>query len=284
MKPEKNQENQETEAQHKGVYATTLKERGPVLPLGTLDGSGKLCKDMLCRRWRMKEETELGELRDRNKDANVAQYVNMVIATMYETLGHHKLSKTHETERKILLSQMDTGDIFYAYIWLRVQALGPELDVNIKCPNCGKEIAFTADLNTTEIRCADTLEDTHWEYNLLEPFEIRNKPAKTLLMQSAPWNTLESMSPQGGLNTGAAKAAMIRASIRGIKDIEGASIISPTELEEMAKRDIEHLTSMMNKKYLGPRMIVKDQCPKCKDKFEAPMDWGYDGFFGVSSQ
>ena len=114
----------EVEKTQKSVYTQTIQERGPVLPLGIADSGGNYHQDISVKPWRMKEERELGELRDQNKDANLAKYVSMVLSTMCTRLGPHDFTNMEFDHKRLVISQMFMADVFYAYVWLRIQALG----------------------------------------------------------------------------------------------------------------------------------------------------------------
>jgi hypothetical protein len=271
------------------IKRVALKEQGARLPLGIINTDGTYTKDIAVRRWRMAEERELGELRDKNRDANVAQFVGMVLATMCTQLGRHKFEELKQEERRIHISQMFMGDVFYAYVWLRLQTLGSELHLNLRCPNCGFRFPLVADLETIEVDGCDTLEECMWEYKLKESFEIRGKEVTDLLMGPARWTSLESMQGVGGLNTGAAKASVILGSIHGIanwKDKDGKPMqvaLAESELDEMGKRDIEAITNRVDEHAVGPNMSVEGSCQRCRYQYKLAIDWGYDSFFGDSS-
>lgn len=274
-------------SQKSKITKSLLKDLGPRLPLGVIDSSGAYVKDLAVRPWRLKEERELGEIRDQNRDANVAQFVSMVLGTMCTRIGTHELETIKLPERRVIVSQMFMGDVFFAYIWLRIQALGPELKVDLTCPNCSSKFPFSADLETIEVTSAETLSDALWEYKLHHPFSLRSRQIERLQLGPARWNGLEMMSNSGSLNTGAAKAGIIRASVHGIPDKDGkftSTALGEYELDEMSKRDIEEISNQIDKHAIGANMAIEGKCTKCRYSFKMPIDWGYDGFFAVSGQ
>jgi hypothetical protein len=268
------------------IKKALLKDIGPQLPIGLLDHSGNWVKDIATKPWRMKEERELGILRDQNRDANLAQFVGMVLGTMCSKLGAHDLASINATERRVIVSQMFTGDVFYAYIWLRIQALGPELQMALTCPNCSTKFPYTADLNSIEVASVSRLEDALWAYEFKQPFSIRGVAAPKIQMGPARWNGLEMISA-GGMNTTIAKAGIIRASIHAVPGKDGALIpiaLADGELDDMSKRDLEEITASIDKHNIGPNMSIEGTCSRCRYQFKMPIDWGYDGFFGASGQ
>jgi hypothetical protein len=172
--------------------------------------------------------------------------------------------------------------VFYAYIWLRLQALGAEFGIKVACPTCGKKSGIEADLNTVDVKTCDKLEDACWEHSLANPFTVRQKLVETVILGPARWNSIEMIQAGSTLNTGIAKAAIIRGSIQGVNG-EKPIQLADSELDEMSKRDLEKLTSMIDERALGPEMMLKDKCPKCSAPMRLPIDWGYDGFFANSS-
>lgn len=269
-----------------GDNLKTIKELGPVLPLGVESG-GEYHKGFSVKPWRMKEERELGALRDNNKDATVFQYVGMVLSAMLQQLGPYDFTKegVKFEQKRVWVGQLTMGDVFYAYVWLRIQTLGADLGLNVRCPGCSRSIEnFTADLNSVEVTTAENMDQACWEYHLHVPFQARGKLVKTLVIGPPRWNALEMLQGPGGYGT--AKPAVIRASIMGLGTKEEADplVITDSELDDMSKRDIEALVKQINDKTVGPNMAVEGQCPHCKVDFRQPIDWGYDNFFGDSSQ
>ena len=272
-------------AENKTNNKTTLEAQGPRLPLGTVAGEG-LSKELAVRPWRMKEERELGALRDANQNANMAEYVSMVLSAMCTKIGSHELDdpKMKPEQKRLAIGQMFTPDVFYAYVYLRTQALGPELALNVTCPRCAQKVPkFVADLSSVEVTTADTLGEACWEYHLLNPITVRGKKVGTFVLGPTRWNALEMMK---GAGIGMAKPAMIKASIHAVGSKEDGEqvVLTETDLDELTKRDIEAMTSQIDNHSLGPNMAVEGKCPSCSFDFKLPIDWGYDSFFGDSSQ
>jgi len=270
---------------------TTVKERGANLPLGMLGGdAGAYARNIAVREWTLVEERSIGAERDANRDANIAQFVSMILSQMCTKFGRHDFESMKPAERRANVGQAFMGDVFYAYVWLRIQAMGNVLSLNLTCPNCLNKFEFAADLDTVEVTTADKLQDAQWEYELFKPLEVRGKTVKKLLMGPAYWNALEMMSSTGsGFDSGAAKSAIILGSIHGLadyKDKDGKAevvALASHELDRMNKRDIERLTAAIDKNAIGPDMSVEDKCGRCKRTFKLSIDWSYDSFFGDSS-
>lgn len=262
----------------------TLQEQGPKLPLGVTNEKGVRADIIETKRWNMREERALGKLRANNPDANLAQYASMVLGHMCPRLGPHTFDESVKAEVKnVHIGQMPAGDIFYAYVWLRVKALGNILDLRPKCGSCTNEFDFPADLNTLEIHVAEKPEDALWEYELKDPFPVHDKEVKSFTMGPAIWNSYEMMNQDSGLNVGETKLDVIRGSIQNVNG--GPNIIvTENDLDEMSKLDLEILTELIDKNFLGPNMSVEGKCAKCRRDFKKTIPWSYDDFFGVSSR
>lgn len=264
------------------VRTVLLKDLGPRLPLGVSDAGGTCRGDLAGKTWTFREEKELGRLRDQNRDSNMAQYVSMVLATMYDRIGPYDFSAMKFDERRLRIGQMYMGDVYYAYVWLRLQALGPELDSEMTCAACASKFTFPADLETLEIATASSLEPFLWSYDLHVPLVIRDKEVRTLRMGPPLWQAIESMAGTGGMNTGEAKAGIIRGSIVEINGL-GNVALTESELDGMVKIDIERIANLLDEHHLGPDMAIEGKCPR-GHPFKQPIDWGYDSFFGSSSR
>jgi len=281
---DQNAANQPEEKAEVKIVRTTLRELGPNLPLGVVQPDGKLAKGIDVRPWRMKEEKELGGLREERRGDNVAKYVSVVLATMCKTLGAHNLGEMKDINTRLIhISQLFTGDVFYAYFWLRFKALGPHVKMEINCPTCNKKFDFTADIESLEVTTVNSFEDTLWEYRLRDPFEIRGKLVEGFQMGPARWNAIETGDGAGVLDTGAAKAGIIHGSIQNILGFNEQIALMPIELDEMSKYDLENLTTLLDERNIGPDLSIEDKCKNCKRTFKMSIDWGYDNFFGISS-
>jgi hypothetical protein len=265
------------------IKKTTLKELGKNLPLGVLDKDNKHNKCLSFKPWRMKEEKELGRLAQENKNTNIGRHISMILATMCEKIGPHDFSQMKFEEKIIIISQMFVGDVFYAYCDLRKENIGNILEMIVPCPRCGHQFDFSADLNTLEVITAESQDEMTWEYDLKHPIEIRGKKITGFKLGLPLWNTIE-----GAVDTGAGEACVkdrvIRGCIRGIKGDNKTIIITPEELDELSKFDIERLVRKIDNNVLGPVMTLECKCDKCQAEIVKPIDWRKESFFGDSSQ
>lgn len=272
------------------IQVVTLGELGQVMPLGIMTNDGNYSKSFEIKRWRMKEERELGEKRDANRDSNMAQLVSTVLSMMCTGIGQHDFTNMKDAEKTVHISQMYVGDVYYIYVWLRRKSIGNKLNLVMKCSRCSHSFDFAADLDTVEVNKCETLGDALWDYELQDPFEIRGRLVTEFIMGPPRWITLENMRGAGSRNIGAAKASLISGSISSIKDWlddKGQPLqiaLTMNEIDEMGKADIEAITSKMDENAIGPNMSVECTCPRCRTEQKMAIDWSYDNFFDISGQ
>lgn len=268
------------------VKTVTMAELGPTLPIGTADtGTGGLVKEMVHRTWNLKREKELGKYRGKHKSLSVARFASMVVSTLYTKLGSLALGDDEAKVAQTLMrvGQMFMGDVMYAYVFLRYQVLGADLDLELTCPRCTSAQPMRADLGTVEVRTVDKLEDGYWTYTLRDPIDVRGQKVEGFVMGPPRWSAMEAATVSGGADTGEAKAALIHGSIDRIVGQEQI-VLAPHELDELSKYDVEALAKAIDDNHLGPNMAVESTCQSCGHEMKLPIDWTYDSFFGVSGQ
>lgn len=262
-------------------YKVTLAERGPRLPVGFNVG-GALVGELKSRPWKTKDERELSKLK--KPKMSMAAYISAVVGTMFSKFGPHGwTSETKLDERKVAIGQAYMGDVFYAYMYLRSQVIGNELKMNITCPTpgCGS-FAFKGDIGSTEVHCVDDAAALDWFYELRDPIELRKQEVKKLRLRSPLWHTLVSTSANE-MTIALGKIMVVQGSIVGLNDDPTLIGLTDSEIDELSKLDLETLATKANDEYIGPKMAVEGNCPKCEREFTAPIDWSYDSFFTTSS-
>ena len=259
-----------------------LKDLGPCLPIGIKSASGSYGKSIGLRAWKLKHEKMLSAAKEKAKKLTAAQYANIVLRTMCTELGDVSLEGLSEKDAKQTIGQMYMGDVLYAYVWLRYQAIGHVMESKLKCGSCGHDFVFPADLETLDVKTVDKVEDAYWEYELQDPIEIRGKRLAKMVFGPAKWGALEAMSP-GQLNEGAMKEMLIRASF--VENPEDKSFFfSMGDLDEMSKRDLEKISDKFDDNHIGPDMSLETSCPACNYEFKVAINWAADDFFGGSSR
>ena len=258
----------------------TLQELGSQLPIGF--ENGQLHREFTLKPYRMKEERLIGQIYEKKQNVSMGKFVTSVLSIMIKSLGSLNFEQMNAGERKLILSRMYVGDVIYLYVWLRLEALGNELKINLNCNHCREAFDFVADLNTIEIKTVNTPNELDTKIKLKKGLEINDQIYKDLHLKPSTWNVMENLGNGAISNPGKMKAQMFKSCI---KDVEGIDdfVITDHVIDEMYKIDIELLVRKIDDIHPGPVMIIEDDCPKCGQVFTAPIDWSHDNFFGASS-
>lgn len=263
------------------IKLVDLGDLGANLALGVPNADGVYQRTIQTRRWNLTKENEIEAKRRRKGKGAHSMYswVTMLLSEMCPVLGPHNLENMTEAERILAINGLHFGDVLTAYSWLRRDALGEELKLQVKCPECGFEFPYPTDLNTLPIRTAESVEDTRWIYVPHHPFEIRGQTVQEFEMGSMLWSSLSGTKPEHG----ATKAEALHSSIFKINSREVN--LTKEELGEMSKRDIESMLAAIERFAIGPDLALEVTCKdaRCEAEFRSQLDWGYDSFFSTSS-
>jgi hypothetical protein len=265
------------------IIKQPLSERGSTLPIGILDSSGNVHRGIECREWRLKEEKELGQALEKVEVTRMGQYISTVIGTLCTQLGPFKLDTMKPAERSVIISNLWMPDVFFAYLWLRVQTMGNILNLKLGCPHCGTRFDYSADLNSVNINSVEKFEDALWGYHPIKSLELRGKKVSEMTMGPARWAAIDALGDKVGKNFGIMKAGLILGSIYSVDGV-GGQAYADHELDGMYKIDVETLTNQIDRSSLGPDMSVEDVCGKCGKNYRSTLDWGNESFFGISSR
>jgi hypothetical protein len=159
--------------------------------------------------------------------------------------------------------------------------MGKDLDLNTTCPVCGNKFVWSADLDTLPVRIANSVDELCWEYQLLEPINIRGDEIKSFGVGPVRWADIESVDP------GDESTQELAVLLGAIHSIDGREVrLTENDLDELGKRDLEEILAKIATSSLGPDMAVEVTCPIkiCKANWRIMIDWTYDSFFGVSSR
>lgn len=269
----------------------TLEELGSRLPVPDQNGSRGEFK---FKTWRMSEEKKIGEIKKQHKQ--LGRFVREVFDFMLVELSGKKWDSIDGNERKLILSQMPWANVFYMWMYLRVDALGHDMKMQrIQCPQCEHDIKeYVADLRSLEVKVAGMTEEGAVEdkiereivYNLKKPFQLGEVTVKALKLGFTPWLAMEKL-PAQERNFGSIKEAMLGASLLGVLTEEGGDQVIQMEkskvMENLAKADIEGYYDKLDDHNGGPVLGLDIECPACSHKFGVPLNWTFDYFFMNSS-
>jgi hypothetical protein len=263
---------------------TTLADLGSSLPVG-LGSGGNLIKSLSTRVWTTRQEKVLAKFKKPNM--NIAQHVAIVLGTMCSEFGNHSWEMPEKpsdlVERRLAIAQAAMGDVLYAYCYMRREAMGNIIKMNVTCPSCAHKFVFPADLDTLEVVSISHTDALHWTYKMQVPVNIRNKKVSALRMGPTMWQSME-MAAGGVINDAASKIAVLRGAIIGFDDDPTAIQMTEADLDDFHKRDLEGAVAALNDAFVGPKMALDGDCEKCERPFAHPIDWRYDSFFSSSSR
>ncbi len=263
---------------------TTVAEHGDSLLIGQAAG-GTLSRDMSFKPWRMREEREIAaslEANNHQQKMNAAEFASMVLGAMCPTLAGANLADMKPAERRLFISQLFMGDVLYAFIRLRIHAMGSVLTVNTACRSCGFKFPFDADLNTMEVTVAESLEDTRWTYDLKRPLVIRGKKVERILFGAPRWQTVEATHRNVSNTIVGARPDVIAACFLTAEGVDGGPVAA-VELDEMSKLDMECISAAIDRNTVSPDFSIEMDCPSCKLHQTHVIDWHYGPFFMASS-
>lgn len=267
-----------------GRIITTLGELGSTLPVGTIVGD-QLIKTLGARNWTTRQEKVIAKFK--KPGMNIAQHVGLVLSCMLTDFANHTWEMPEHpkelAERRAIIGQAGMGDVLYAYVFLRREAMGNVININVTCPACAHAWVFPADLNTVDVAMVESKEALYWTYDMRRPVQIRGKLVKQLRMGPPLWHSMESAA-MAQANDAASKIAVLRGAIHGFNDDPQRIQIIEADLDDITKIDLETVVKEVDNHFIGPKMAVEGQCPNCERSFLQPIDWRYDSFFSISSR
>lgn len=262
------------------VTESTFEDWGYRLPIGFLQG-GELHRSFAFRPFRMREEEQLEKLRGgKKKRVRMPEFVAGVLAYMLTRLGPYDFETLSETERRLVVNQMWQQDVLYAYIYLRIDALGSECAFNLECATCGHEWRWVADLGRTDVEIAEDAKSLVFTHHLRDGLETPDGVVKEILIQPARWSAMSQIRSKT-FNYAEIKLALMASAIKNVGD--GKHPITREMLETLTKYDSEALTKAIDDLTPGPNLMLEVECPECGATFRHALDWNYDFFFTASS-
>ena len=110
--------------------STTLELWGPQLPVGLLV-EGAFRRSITFKPYTMAAERQLSQHKKKNR--NPAAFASCVLAEMIESVGPFgDFQSLSMNKRKMIVNQMYMADVLYAYILLRIEAMGEQIAFDIE--------------------------------------------------------------------------------------------------------------------------------------------------------
>lgn len=248
---------------------------GDELPIGILV-DGKLSKTFELRPYDMPAERKLAKLKKKCKSS--PSFVARTLAAMIKSLGSVDFDAVPESHRTLMVSQMWLGDVMYIWFKLRMEAMGEELAVRMRCPACERKFQFVGDLEQTDCNVIMDPLDICWHHTLKHGLEVKGERIKPVVLQPPRWQAM--MALEGAkLDQIDVKLALTRASVRQLGDKES----NPVNFDSCTKYDLEKLQKVINDGVPGPELMLEFTCPHCEREGVHPINWDWDFFFSAAS-
>ena len=272
---------------------STLLDLGKMLPIGVPSGNPAILeKGFAFKPYRFQEERELDKIRNKKDGAknHPGKIVESVLAHMLtEWGGDTEFSQKSEKVRRNAVRNAYMADVLYAYVMLRIEAMGSILGVKVACPHCEHEWKWRTDLEGLEIDFVERLEEISDKlYELRSGLKYGEKSYNVLSVAPPTWAAVSDI-PQGTRRggNGDIKARMILSSIRQATvsgDPKAPAVSAGSALlNGMIKRDVEELTLFIDESFPNVDLSMEIECPKCESTFGHAVQWNWDFFFSSSS-
>lgn len=281
-------EEDDEEKTKEGYVKTTVGELGPTLPMGVVVGNPpQLERHFDTKDYYWEEEQELNKIR--NKKEGPGQHpgktVTEVLNFMLTSWGGKKDFQTTNTKnRRQAVDSAFMTDVLFAYVYLRIQALGSIYTTEVNCAACGHDWTWRTDLNGAEVTVPEKPQDLDKEYKLIKQVKFGDKVYDTVHLRPPPWSAV-SHHPMGRSNAGQVKSNLMMAAVRGLsnsKDRKQRAIGMSTHVK-LTKLDYEMLVMFVDRQFPSVDLNFQIECESCGAEFLHMMQWNFDFFFSGSS-
>jgi hypothetical protein len=276
---------------------TTIGELGAKLPIGTLTGR-QLTKDFQLRPYKSRIDRAVGDWLEANaakysspavrEAARVAKFCSLICSQFGDKAFALTAEGDSTPEAEVTIYSRWYADIMYLYVFARIQALGPQLEVSFVCPRCKKSAKGIYDLNTMEVDVIDDAADLEKWIDLTRPFKDRNtQRISRLKMRPITWATM--------LKPGVFSGVMDQITQAGLEDSICGTDANPEtgltlqEIDEIERIDVVKLNHETQDLAAGLELKTSVACPHDNDNGEPcghvdedAMNWTFDYFFGSS--
>lgn len=267
---------------------TILKELGNKFPVPILDSSGQpfAKQDFTFNEWDMVMEETLSKLKGKAKTTGL--FVSQMMGTLFADFCGQDFTAVPEHEKTLRMNQLEFANMMYAYIYLRVEELGPDFVLDVGCPTCGKlNKDFCANLEDLDVHVKD--HKKHSRTHIMElkrPITLDDKIITAIELSVGKWDSMEKADREVASNAAKMKRLLFESSITGIHDskgpIEGYHDIQNV-IKKLKKYDIEMCMRDTIENNAGPTMAISGECVHCGTEWWKELDWRYDSFFDSSS-
>lgn len=262
------------------ITRTTFREWGARLPLGILK-DGQLHRQLAFRDFGYKQEQQVSALKASSRGSTVSEFTAGVLGIMLTQLGPYQLDSMNEHERRLLITHAWQQDIMYAYLWLRIDAMGEEFKMNLKCPACGHDWRTHIDLLDTDVKVCETPESLTFPHKLKRRgMQVGDQVYWDLILQPPRWASMLVRESGGEVDQ---SLSLMHGAIRQLVGMPEGSVVPRAAMETLHKQDIELLKRTVNDNTPGPELDLESTCPNCRHEVKHGINWAWDFFFTAAS-
>lgn len=264
------------------------------LPIGIKDENGKWHREFSLRPYKGKTDRLLAlwdkeqeSLKDKDQRQYEIKKVAKHIALMLERVGDLTFPTDKDgnalpsTELAVL--GMNLADVMYLYIYLRIKALGNDLTIPFVCPSCGHRTGVSIDMTQIEVHVPEKPEQAAFWVKLSSPLVVKdNFTINSFYIEPLKFHSLANHSNLTVNNS--MDLFALQETVTKVNEHQGGTSyhLSDSELDELDKKDILHLTAEASKCKVGPEPVVDVECPKCHTETPNILDWSHTFFFEQS--
>lgn len=261
---------------------TTVGALGYSLPVGAFLPTGERARTFAFKAWRSADELELGKIRDRDRTMSSGVFTARVLAHFLTEWCGQPLASLAGPERLLMLNRAWAGDVYHAWMQLRREALGNDLDMRVTCGTCRAAFDYSVDLGSVEESTIDSADDLRVPHRLRDGVEIGGETRRAMTLEPLRWAIYESLGDSGpGLNIGAVKLGLVRGAAVALEGCNPEVPLPGGTWDDLTKFDLETLTARINDLQPGPTLAIETACPRCGSQVVRSISWTYDGFFSV---
>lgn len=264
------------------------------LPIGVPreEAGGELVKQVSFIPWGWTEEKAIAKAKeDAGANLTMTQIITETLKLLLNKWGPYNFQDLNLAERELRIRNSFFADVFYAYVKLRIEAMGELLTLPFQCPRCNHNFTYEGDLRELDVYVADpaevvTLKDAVRRFNVAPPMRIGDELCNYVDLRPMRWEAAHNVPGDLlGTDDPRFRAAAFQDSVMGAENVEthGAVLMIEERMQSLRKIDIERLASMVDEVAGGPDLGTKLKCPDCRFEFRGIGDWSYDHFFGSSS-
>lgn len=237
------------------------------LPIGVIDGEGRVCRDGALRKMTGREEAILADPQNQRNGGKLV--TELLHSCLVRLDGMERLTRES-------VGGMYSADRNYLLLKLRIATFGPDLRASYTCPACTHLMQVTEDLETLPIKTlenGESVEDIRVE--LEDGYLDKNGEVHTALRLRLPTGTDEAaVAPQMHKNASLGKNALLARCLKALGDMQQQRInaLGPRIMADLTMSDRRLIDRALNSAAPGVDLIREIECPACGHEFKASLD------------